>query len=71
MSARKCPREKGETYLVEMCFEVGGGMKHSKVRYQEGGERGELSRAGRDLLISFRRKIEHRHYILPVLPVIK
>lgn len=46
--------KKGETYQVEMCFEVGRGMKHSKVRDQEGGEGDELSQAGRDLLISFR-----------------
>jgi hypothetical protein len=30
-----------------MCFEVGGGMKHSQVRYEEGGEGDELSQAGR------------------------
>lgn len=48
--------ERHKTYLVEMCFEVGGGMKHSKVRDQEGGEGYGLSQAGRDPLISFRRE---------------
>lgn len=46
MSGRVKFKGKGETYRVEMCFEVGGGMKHSEVRDQEGGECGGLIASG-------------------------
>lgn len=33
-------------YQIERCFEVGRGMKHSKVRDREGGEKDALSQVG-------------------------